>query len=288
MLTSSRPLLRRAATIGLAVAAVAGLGLTSGQAAQAATPVAFPTHGLFDYQIGGAYTPASATRIVDRDRTASPVSGKYNVCYLNAFQTQPGESGTWPSDLILKNKTTGANFKDADWPDEFILDTSTAAKRTRIAAIVNPWVDGCASSGFQAIEPDNLDTYTRGYEKKAASVLTKEGNVALLQLIADRAHADGLSIAQKNTVEDSAYIKATAGTDFAVAEQCQQYTECDGYTNVYGGKVLEIEYAKKGVTPAAFTKACTARGATASVILRDVEVVTPSKSAYWYKTCANG
>ena len=54
-----------------------------------------PANGKFDYQIGGAYTPASNVAVVSRDRTDSPAAGKYNICYVNAFQTQPGEQSFW-------------------------------------------------------------------------------------------------------------------------------------------------------------------------------------------------
>ena len=63
--------------------------------------------------------------IVDRDRTDAPAAGYYNVCYVNAFQTQPGESGLWPSSVILKN-ANGTPIQDPGWPGEYILDTRTA------------------------------------------------------------------------------------------------------------------------------------------------------------------
>uniref|UniRef100_A0A0W0GD17 Putative glycoside hydrolase family 114 protein n=1 Tax=Moniliophthora roreri TaxID=221103 RepID=A0A0W0GD17_MONRR len=40
-----------------------------------------PANAKFDYQIGGAYTPASDVAVVSRDRTDSPAAGKYNICY---------------------------------------------------------------------------------------------------------------------------------------------------------------------------------------------------------------
>lgn len=54
-----------------------------------------PANGRFDYQIGGAYRPAAGVRIVDRDRTASPAPGVYDVCYVNAFQTQDYQASWW-------------------------------------------------------------------------------------------------------------------------------------------------------------------------------------------------
>jgi hypothetical protein len=54
-----------------------------------------PANGKFDYQLGGAYAPDSSVKVLVRDRTASPVSGLYNICYINAFQTQAEEESFW-------------------------------------------------------------------------------------------------------------------------------------------------------------------------------------------------
>lgn len=262
---------------GLSVAVV-GVGF-SAPAAHAATVTPPPINGQFDYQIGGAYTPADTVDIVSRDRAESIAANKYNICYLNAFQTQPEEASFWTgqhSDLLLK-ASNGSYAGDPDWPGEYILDTSTAAKRTSIATIVNGWIDGCKAKGYQAIEPDNLDTFTR------FSKLTKSGNLALAALLATHAHDVGLAIAQKNTTEVGAAGKSVAGFDFAIAEECQVHTECDSYTDVYGDRVIEIEYTDNARS--AYTKACKAQGKNISVILRDRFVVTNEKSAYRYEYC---
>ena len=73
--------LRTAAAAALAVTAVI-LGAGLAHSAQAATVALPPVNGQFDYQIGGSYTPSSSVSIVDRDRSASPVAGKYNICYV--------------------------------------------------------------------------------------------------------------------------------------------------------------------------------------------------------------
>lgn len=259
-------------------AAVVGVGF-SVPAANAATVTPPPINGQFDYQIGGVYTPSASVAIVSRDRNASIVAGKYNICYLNAFQTQPGEASFWTgqhSDLLLK-ASDGSFAIDPDWPDEFILDTSTAVKRTSIATIVNGWIDGCKAKGYQAIEPDNLDTFTR------FSKLTQSGNLALAALLAQHAHAAGLAIAQKNTPELGSAGKTVAGFDFAIAEECQVYSECGSYTAVYGNRVIEIEYTDNARS--AYTKACAAQGKNISVILRDRDVVAKGNAAYRYEYC---
>jgi hypothetical protein len=236
-----------------------------------------PANGVFDYQIGGSYTPPSGVKIVTRDNTENPASGLYNICYINAFQTQPDAKDFWQinhPDLLLK-KSNGQYFQDPDWPGEYFLDTSTAAKRTGIAAIMNDLIDDCASKGFNAIEPDNLDTYTR-----SDGLLTEAGNLALAKLLADHAHSSGLAIGQKNAADLDGKGKSQAGFDFAVVEECQQYKECDRYTDVYGKNIIEIEYQKSN-----FDAACSARGSSVSVVLRDRDVVPKGQSGYTFSAC---
>jgi Glycoside-hydrolase family GH114 len=253
--------------------------------APAVTVTAPPANGTFDYQIGGAYTPAAAVTILDRDRGAAPVSGKYNICYLNAFQTQPEEASFWTgqhADLLLKGRD-GKPVTDPDWPGEMLLDTSTDAKRTAIATIEGQWIDGCASKGFQAIEPDNLDTFTR-----SGGRLTQANNVAMVTLLAVHAHDAGLAIGQKNTTELGNFGRTQVGFDFAIAEECQAFDECGDYTGPYGAKVIEIEYVDAddpSAGPAAYRAACTARGGSISVILRDRDVVPAGGRAYHYESC---
>ncbi len=238
-----------------------------------------PANGKFDYQIGGAYTPSADVAVVDRDRNDSPAAGKYNICYVNAFQTQPEEDSWWRNehpDLLLRDG--GIEVTDPNWEGEIVLDTSSDAKRSAILAIVGAWIDACATAGFQAVEPDNLDSWTRSH-----GLLTQGDNVALATLLAARAHADGLAIAQKNTTE-LAPLRAQIGFDFAVVEECQVYDECDEYSAAYGDVWFEIEYPDNGGLKN-FQDACTARGASISIIYRDRNVVAPGESGYVYQAC---
>lgn len=255
---------------------VAGGSGTSGTA----TPAPFPANGRFDYQIGGAYTPDASVAIVDRDRSAGPAGGTYDICYVNAFQTQPAEEAFWTGshpDLLLRN-ADGAFVEDPDWPGEFFLDISTAGKRAGVAEIVGGWIDGCRDDGFEAVEPDNLDTWTR-----SGGELTEADAVAYATLLAARAHADGLAIAQKNAGELGAAGRTAVGFDFAIVEECQNYSECDDYTDVYGDDVLEVEYTDNPRT--AFTSACAAQGRRISVVLRDRDVVPRGDEGHHDEWC---
>ncbi|MFI5709672.1 endo alpha-1,4 polygalactosaminidase [Kribbella sp. NPDC051620] len=258
-----------AAAAAAAIAAATALILMPTAAEAAVTRP--PTHAKFDYQIGGAYTPPAGVQVVTRDRTASPAAGLYNICYVNAFQVQPGEQGQWDSDLLLRD-ASGNLVIDEDW-GEALLDIR-GAKAARVAAKVNGWIDGCAAKGYKAIEPDNYDSYER-----SKGLLTTAQARTYLKLLADHAHLKNLAIAQKNTV-DLAQYRTSVGLDFAVAEECGQYNECGDYVDYFGNNVIVIEYTNAGRT-----KACSGFGSTLSIVQRDVDVSTPGTSGYVRKTC---
>lgn len=231
-----------------------------------------PVGGTPDYQLGGAYPPASVVDIVVRDRRDDPDPERYSICYLNAFQTQPGELGAWPGDLLLQG-SDGEPVFDPDWPDEAIVDTRDAAA---VAAVVTPWIRGCADDGFDAVEFDNLDTYTR-----TDGALTRDDNLAVATLLVRAAHDAGLAAGQKNAAEDTGMLHDQAGFDFAVAEECGAYDECAAYTDVYGDRVIAIEYTDN--LPAPFAELCARL--PASAVLRDRALTTPDDDAYVFGIC---
>ena len=271
---------RRILCGGLAALAVtaltAGCWLTASPDAGAAAAYTLPpVNAKFDYQIGAAYTPPAGVQVVSRDRTAAPAAGLYNICYINAFQAQPDEVAWWQQnheDLLLKD-ADGEYVVDGDW-NEILLDTSTPAKRSALTEIMGGWMDGCGAAGYQAIEPDNIDSYDR-----SDGLLSIANAVTYLQLLAPRAHSAGLAIGQKNTTELGTDGR-DAGLDFAIAEECGRYDECSDYTEVYSTHVIDIEYRA-----AAFTKACNAVGASVSVVRRDVNVTAPGTRTYVYDAC---
>ena len=234
-----------------------------------------PADAGLDYQLGGAYPPPEGVGIVSRDRNEAPVGdGVYDICYVNGYQIQPDEESFWLDmhpDLILRDGG-GDPVIDPDW-DEMLLDISTSEKREAIAAIVGEWIDGCSTAGYEAVEIDNLDTYSRSME-----LLTQDHAVAFMVLLSAAAHDRGLAIAQKNSTE-LVPRKDEMGTDFVVAEECNRYDECGDYIDAYGSAVLMIEYRQGD-----FDAGCTDYG-TMSIVLRDLNLVTPDDAAYVYDAC---
>jgi hypothetical protein len=235
-----------------------------------------PANAGFDYQIGQSYTPPSGVSVVSRDRTASAAAGLYNICYINAFQAQPDAEAWWKAnhpDLLLHD-AKGNLVIDKDW-DEILLDFSSVAKRAALTTIVGGWMDECATKGFKAVEPDNLDSWTRSNK-----LLTEPAAIAYAASLVSYAHGKGLAVGQKNTADLSTASARQIGFDFAVAEECADFDECDAYTATYGSKVIVIEYSQSQ-----FTKACTAYGSALSIVLRDVDVTAPGSKSYVFKTC---
>lgn len=233
-----------------------------------------------DYQLGGAYDPASGVGIVARDRGAEPAAGTYSICYVNGFQTQPGELELWPASTLLRDAAGGV-FIDPDWPDEVLLDTSTHGAREEILARVSDWIAGCASAGFDAVEFDNLDSYTR-----SGGALTFEDNLALASALVETAHEHGLAAGQKNAPDDAAALRERAGFDFAITEECSVFNECDAYTDVYDDRVIAIEYTD--ALPRPFAEMCADPAAPASMVLRDKPLGSPGDDGYAFELCPPG
>ena len=264
-----------AAASTAATAATAAVSPTTTSTTSSAQIPLPPIAAQADYQLGGAYTPPSGVRIVSRDSSASPVHGIYNICYINAFQAQPDATDWWRRQHpgLLLHGTDGALVIDQDW-SEALLDVSTDAKRAQLAAVEYGWIDSCAAKGFQAIEADNLDSYTR-----SDGLLTTDENAAFATLLAARAHHDGMALAQKNTT-DLLPRHSQIGFDFAVAEQCGVYGECDEYAAAYADHVLDVEY-----TDAGLAAACKGWSGRISIVERDLDVSTQGTDGYVYRTC---
>lgn len=120
---------------------------------------------------------------------------------------------------------------------------------------------------------------------RSSSRLTQANNLALATLLVSHAHTLNLAVAQKNTAELGSTGKTTSGFDFAIAEECEVWSECHEYTNAYGTAVLEVEYTDVTNALQVWQNACTARGSTFSIIYRDRDLVPSGGSGYHYQEC---
>ena len=267
----------RAVTAIAALVALVALAALTGCATPAGAWALPPAGGVPDYQLGGAYEPDPRVTIVGRDRSAPPAADAYSICYINGFQTQPGELDSWPAEVLLRGESGEIRF-DPDWPDEALLDTSSADGRAVIAETVAGWIEGCARDGFDAVEFDNLDSYTR-----SDGALSLDDNLALATDLVTVAHREGLAAGQKNASEDALALRDRAGFDFAVTEECSVFDECGAYTAVYGEHVIDIEYTQ--ALPRPFAEMCADPAAPRSMVLRDRLLGTPGAEGYAFDLC---
>ena len=122
---------------------------------------------------------------------------------------------------------------------------STYARRrsgTRLAEIVGRWAEGCARDGFDAVEYDNLDSFTRSH-----GLITPQAGGRLRPAARPRRARAGLAAGQKNL---AGFDGTTVGFDFAVAEECGRYRRVRRATSRdFGDRVLAIEYRRARLPP---------------------------------------
>jgi Glycoside-hydrolase family GH114 len=247
---------------------------------------ALPANAPADYQIGGDYEPPIGVEVVVRDWfSGSPLADGYSICYVNAFQTQddsddvhrPDERSQWPGELVLSELGD-----DPNWPGEYLIDIGTSERRETAAAWVGQMIQTCAAKGFDAVEFDNLDSWTRFDGTPVADdVPFGEADAeAYATLLTAAAHARGMVSAQKNAVELTGATADRIGFDFLIVENCGEHAECDDAAEQYGDQVLAVEYEEAG-----FLAACDVIGGRSSVVLRDLELSRSDSREYAYDEC---
>lgn len=161
--------------------------------------------------------------------TALRAAGRKVICYVNvgADESFRPDAKAVPASVIGKSN---------GWPGEHWLDVrQLGVLRPIIAARFKV----CADKGFDGIEADNVD----GYANDTGFPLTADDQLAYNRMIAKLAHADGLAIGLKNDVDQVSQL--VPDFDFAVNEQCAQYSECNSLEPfIAAGKaVFHVEYS---------------------------------------------
>jgi hypothetical protein len=159
---------------------------------------------------------------------ALKAQGRKVVCYLSAgtFENWRPDASSFPGAVI------GAAVQG--WPGENWLDTRAQSVRD----LMLKRMDLAVQKGCDGIEPDNVD----GYTNSPGFPLTYQTQIDFNTFLATSAHARGLAVALKNDLNQ---VKDLVGSfDFALDEQCFQYSECDMLKPfIAAGKaVFEVEY----------------------------------------------
>jgi hypothetical protein len=156
-------------------------------------------------------------------------AGRKVVCYLDVGTYEPGrpDSSAFPKSVLGK--------KLPDFPDERWLDIR---RLSVLKPIIERRLDLCQQKGFDGVEPDNVD----GYANDSGFKLTAGDQLRYNSFVAGAAHDRGLSVGLKNDLDQVGALEPDF--DWALNEQCFQYSECDKLQPfVKAGKaVFETEY----------------------------------------------
>lgn len=180
-------------------------------------------------------------------------AGGHAICYLDAgtWEDWRPDAGEFP-DSVKGNKN--------GWPGERWLDIRATSV---LLPIMSARVQRCADAGFDAVEWDNVD----GYTNRTGFPLTAADQLAYNQALAQLAHDHGLAVGLKNDLEQAADLEPSF--DFAINEQCQQYSECASlapFKNA-GKAIFQVEYKL------ATRKFCPqANAADRNAILKDLDL----------------
>jgi hypothetical protein len=190
----------------------------------AVSPSVFDFDLFVDQAISGNNTTLNTAAV-----NAVHAAGKKAICYVSAgtWENWRADANQFPSS-VLGNKN--------GWPGEKWLDIRQTSV---LLPIMDARVQKCRQAGFDGVEWDNVDGYSNrtGFPLTAADQLNYDASLANL------AHQYGLTVALKNDVEQLSSLAPYF--DYAVNEQCEQYSECGGYTTYFigaGKTVFQVEY----------------------------------------------
>jgi hypothetical protein len=169
--------------------------------------------------------------------------GKRVVCYMDAGTYEPGrpDSSQFPA-ALLGSDVVG-------WPGEKWLDIRPGGPNyATLQSIMSARFAQCQMKGFDAVEPDNIDSYANsaGFNATAADQLTYD------EWIATTVHGLGLAVFQKNDLDQVPQL--IGDFDGILDEECNKYTECTSLAPYSAAHkpVWDAEYTDDGETTAMF------------------------------------
>jgi hypothetical protein len=234
----------------------------------------FTTADILPNQAGAVVYDVDGEDSTAAEVAAIHAAGATAVCYVDVGTLEPGRSdfSQFPSSVV------GPDVQG--WPGEKWLLVTAANQPVILPLMKARFASWCQAKGFDAIEADNVDGWTN------ISNITQADNLAYDLAISQLAHALPLSIGLKNLATDlsaSDLPKFVAAFDWALNEQCYEYSECDAYTQAgsflpLGKAVFDVEYDK--------APDCTqANQSHINAQQTDLDLVGATSSGYKYTPC---
>ena len=203
-----------------------------------------------DYQLGGATAMPAHVGIVVRDRRAAPADGP-----LQRLLRQRLPDPARRARVLEEADAAGAQARRPAGRRRGVGRVAARHPHAGEAAGAGPDRRPLDRRGAPTTGSRRWSTTTSTRSRAATGCSTRRHAIAFARLLVRRAHAADLAVGQKNL---AGFDGSRVGFDFAVAEECARYRECQRYVASYGRRVLVIEYRKRD-----FRRACrTARRPT--------------------------
>jgi hypothetical protein len=198
-----------------------------------------PEHLTWYWQLQGTVNnsePVEAYDIDGFENTAAEVAtlhakGIHAICYIDVGTDEEWrpDASEFPASVVGKSN---------GWPGEKYLDITDASV---FEPIMVKRFEMCKEKGFDAVEPDNMDTYEEG--SKTGFTITAAEQATYDEWVATEVHSLGMAVLQKNDGEQTAQLEPYF--DGALTEQCNQYSECSNFQAYLsaGKPVLNAEYS---------------------------------------------
>jgi hypothetical protein len=207
-------------------------------------PAVHPTVFDIDFQTDGACTGGTITQENGAAVNAIHAAGGQAICYIDAGGAESFRPD-FPAYQTFNADCGGCLFGRpiGGFRNEFWLNINNEqGQRTFILGQIGNRLDRCVANGFDGVEMDVVDAWSN------RTGLTISGDTQLLfnTALANLAHSQGLTVALKNDVEQVPDLAPYF--DFAINEQCEQYSECGNYTTYFanaGKAVFQVEYKLK-------------------------------------------
>jgi hypothetical protein len=200
----------------------------------------------WQWQLSGAIDTSFDVAMYDVDMFEAPQqtidalhnAGRVVICYVDAGTWEPDRPDSSQFDPSVQGAVVDG------WPDEKWLDIRAAS----VAALIDARIDLAMTRRCDGVELDNVD----GYANTSGFPLTADDQLAFDSGRAAHAHARGLSVGLKNDLDQIPSL--LADFDWALDEQCFQYSECDALAPFISAHkaVFEVEYG----APALATTIC--------------------------------
>jgi hypothetical protein len=197
-----------------------------------------------DFQTDGACTGGTITQENAAAVAAIHAAGARAICYIDAGGAESFRPD-FPAYQAFNDDCGGCLFGKpiGGFRNEFWLNINDdLGQRTFILGRIAARLDRCVANGFDGVEMDVVDAFSN----RTGLTITPDTQLLFNTALANLAHSKGLTVALKNDVEQIPDLAPYF--DYAINEQCEQYSECGNYTTYFasaGKAVFQVEYKLK-------------------------------------------